>query len=573
MEQINIKNNNIDDFMRAPGHVMRLSKLGCLHQTRISFARTLVRRMAREKWKITTYNKQLDDKGFGQIVYSIKTPDGPLTFTGFSHSLLESERTDRVIAENWDATFVLSFGAPENIKFDALVDEVPLQELGRFSSNEFVLSRANKSVRLFEKLVDLLSNGKQPTFDDINDVGYLMRTTAVYGNGKFGLAHFEKVKSEGRLNSPFQAEMLGVYLIRQFTFDLIEHCAAARGGQKATVLARPIRRMLGIGNATGLGMAPYLINHPKLLNDWILARETALARVRSIKHPNNGDLERVKELIGRCQVHVTKWPTEDNEQNRAIIHIVEDLFKVRELLEDSAWFEKLRPWDRMVSWSEQHLKPETQELLNSILIEPYGSLVDDLGSHKFLDESEETRPSMLLGELKTIIENTYGWALEIDYSEPFGNRYFWYRSAEKEEPRLGKRHEEPGANLEIPIGVAHDVACLYKKLLACNEEMIVAEFLISEPKFRRIVRRIQTLAELPYSEIRDNLIGSDCEPINILRCKLSIFGATKFDPKSKLWTRITLFQGAPLPDELNLPDADDWFAPIFAEEHVAWEQL
>ena len=38
------------------------------------------------------------------------------------------------------------------------------------------------------------------------------------------------------------------------------------------------------------------------------------------------------------------------------------------------------------------------------------------------------------------------------------------------------------------------------------------------------------------------------------------------DPKSKLWTRITLFQGAPLSDELILPEADDWFAPVFACE-------
>ena len=83
------------------------------------------------------------------------------------------------------------------------------------------------------------------------------------------------------------------------------------------------------------------------------------------------------------------------------------------------------------------------------------------------------------------------------------------------------------------------------------------------------MRRIQTLAELPYAEIRDNLISSGCEPIDILRCKLSIFGATKFDPKSKLWTRITLFQGASLYDELKMPEADDWFAPIFPREIAA----
>ena len=35
----------------------------------------------------------------------------------------------------------------------------------------------------------------------------------------------------------------------------------------------------------------------------------------------------------------------------------------------------------------------------------------------------------------------------------------------------------------------------------------------------------------------------------------------KFDPKSDLWTRITMYQGAPLPVDLGRPDADDWCFP------------
>ena len=50
-------------------------------------------------------------------------------------------------------------------------------------------------------------------------------------------------------------------------------------------------------------------------------------------------------------------------------------------------------------------------------------------------------------------------------------------------------------------------------------------------------------------------------PIDLLRCKLSFFGATKFDPRSDRWVRITMFQGAPLPDEmagLTEAEADAW---------------
>ena len=41
--------------------------------------------------------------------------------------------------------------------------------------------------------------------------------------------------------------------------------------------------MLGVGNSTGLGMAPFLINHPQLLNNWINAKETALAEFEASK--------------------------------------------------------------------------------------------------------------------------------------------------------------------------------------------------------------------------------------------------------------------------------------------------
>ena len=74
---------------------------------------------------------------------------------------------------------------------------------------------------------------------------------------------------------------------------------------------------------------------------------------------------------------------------------------------------------------------------------------------------------------------------------------------------------------------------------------------------------MQIGAQYEYSEIQDNLIGISCGPIDILRAKLAFFGASKFDPKSDLWTRITMYQGAPLEDELDRDSADNWcFFPV-----------
>ena len=41
------------------------------------------------------------------------------------------------------------------------------------------------------------------------------------------------------------------------------------------------------------------------------------------------------------------------------------------------------------------------------------------------------------------------------------------------------------------------------------------------------------------------------------RQSLSFFGATRFDPRSDRWVRITMYQGAPLMKENSLSD-DTW---------------
>ena len=65
------------------------------------------------------------------------------------------------------------------------------------------------------------------------------------------------------------------------------------------------------------------------------------------------------------------------------------------------------------------------------------------------------------------------------------------------------------------------------------------------------MRRAQLAASHPYAEIQDNLIGADMLPIDMMRCKLAFFGADRFDPRSDRWIRISLFQGAVYPDEID----------------------
>jgi len=92
--------------------------------------------------------------------------------------------------------------------------------------------------------------------------------------------------------------------------------------------------------------------------------------------------------------------------------------------------------------------------------------------------------------------------------------------------------------------------------------MNIARFMLEYPQTRYMVRRIQTISRFSYGEIRDNLVADKCRPIDLLRCKLSFFGAGKFDPKSDRWTRVTLFQGAPTPADIAAGCEDDWLFAI-----------
>lgn len=551
--------------VRPPATVMRLARVGSFHPTRISFTRTLVRRMARESWRFETVLFALDADGIGTAVYRIDTPDAPLWFVVFADHLDPADRTDRVIAEKWDATFTLTTGEPDASELARLKANIPLQEAGRCTSSEMVLSRANKSVRLFDHVVDALASGRQPERAKILDVGYLVRTTAVYGNGKFGLADLDQIRAAGVFNLPFQAEMLCVFMARQFSLDWVEHIARQRAPETFMPMDGEVKRALGVGNATGLGMAPFLIGHPKLINSWMEAREAALARVRGIVMPMPEQVERFRVLLTRAETHIRQWPTSDPHQRERCDELLDHLQALRET---EATMDREGLWDRLVAWAEVDLGLEAQELLNSLVIELYPGLVDDLENQTGSTEIMAIDPAMSLHDLLGMIGAHYDWTLRFDFSIEAANARFWYRSEEKEEPRLGWRFKEPGADKEMRIAIARDVSQLHGALTEQAADMLdatVAEFLMAFPEWRQTVRRVQSLTGSPYAEFRDNLIDENCRPIDLLRCKLSMFGATKFDPKSDLWTRIAMFQGAPLADGLGAGDVDDWAFPTLAE--------
>ena len=552
--------------LRSPDVVMRLARMGAGFATRLSFMRSLIRRMNRERWRIVPTRFELDDEGYGTVVYTAITPERRYSLIGYSQYLEPERRTDRVIAEAWDTTFVLFDGEPSAADVARLAEQVPKQEAGRCRPSELVLSRANKSLRLFDYVIGALGEGRQPDPKVLGEVGYLMRTTAVYGNGKFGTGDRLRYADRPELAGPFRAELLTVYLIRCFTLDLVEHVARRRNPDRFVPLDRAIKRSLGIGNATGLGMAPFLISHPELIHNWYHAREAALARVRSLDRASADTAARFRVCLDRARRHVAEWAVADEIQSARIAALRGDLETLTRWTGEAAWpGDGARPWDALYRRAEGALSTEGEELLIALLLEPHGALIDELAEGLEVDRDQRLDPTMRVARLRALVDRHYAWALAVDYDDPAASHYFWYASEEKLEPRRGERRAEPGADREMPLTVARDVQALRSALTTAPDGETTAALVMRHPDLRAIARRVQIGARHAYAEIRDNLIGADCRPVDILRSKLAQFGASKFDPKSDLWTRITMYQGAPLADELADADADDWCFPVTPE--------
>jgi len=537
--------------LRDPNVVMKLSRLGSFHQSKLSFLRSFLKEFKDWDYKRDLFD--LNENGYGTAVFSFKKKNRVYSLICFANELDENERSDRVIATKWDTAFTLFDGVPTKLDIDRLKNEVPKQEFGRLSYKELTLSRANKSIRIFNHVVESLSNGVQPDKELLAKVGYLYRTTAVYGSGKFGLADRFRIKDRKEIYGPFRLEMMLVYLVRQFTFDQVNHVAKNRNPKKAVNLDPEICKSLGIGNSTGLGMAPFIVNHPTLLNNWIYAREVSLKKIREIKNVAITESDLFKDCLKKSIKNIISWNTESEYQIKKIKSLLKDLNEFILFLDNEFDFNQEYPFNNLYEYLEEQCGEECVEYVVSMMMEPYDNIVAPLIKKMSSEEDKyfniPTERTVL--ELKTILEDKYSEILNIDFKKKENNLNFWFISKNKEEPRLANRFDENGSDLEQPLAIARDIKKLYEMLSVSKNSSTIAIFLSNNSDLRHVVRRAFIVEKFPYSEIQDNTIGKEIVPIDMLRLKLSFFGALKFDPRSDKWLRICMFQGAPLPGQLK----------------------
>ena len=535
---------------------MKLSRMGSRYPSRLSFSRSMLRRLINDKWEIHKSKFDLDTDGYGTVVYEIIINKDIYSLVCFSAFLDDKDRSDRVIASKWDTAYTLHVGKLSNEDLNRLKKTIPLQESGRNSPNELILSRANKSVRLFQYVVDCLSKGNQPDINEINKVGYLLRTTAVYGSGKFGLSDFTNTKDTTVFNQPFRAEMLSVYLIREFSVELVEHVAKQINPEKAVKLDRKIKQHFGIGNSTGLGMAPFIIKHPKLINKWMIQYTKTLQEIAQI-NLDNIVFEKYKKLLNKALNYLEEVSTSDQFQINKNKVTTEDLKKYIFYINDLDLSQKFK-WLDILDYCDLNFNNDTQEIARVQLIELYPQVSEELAEDMADEEIMDIDGNQSIGDLNKIINDKYSWIKNIDFNNKDSNYLFWYVSAAKLEPRLGERYNEQGSELEQNLGIAKMVSDLFKQIKNVDENQLICEFLLTHPEYRGIVKRIQSLKNYPYSEVQDNVLDKKTIPIDMLRFKLSFFGANRYDPKSDRWLRVSFFSGAPYLSDLNNKNVDEW---------------
>ena len=306
-------------------------------------------------------------------------------------------------------------------------------------------------------------------------------------------------------------------------------------------------------------MAPFIVNHPTLLHNWIYCREKALKEIRSLEEVDINELNFFKDCLIKSKASINSWVTDSKYQNNKINSLKNGLIKFDQFLKNECSIKQKYFWNKVYTWAENNLEDECLEYIVSMMMEPYNDIIDPLINNMSSEEEEYfTIPThKKVSDLKKILENNYKSIIKIDFTAKDSNFNFWFISKNKEEPRVASRYEEHGAELEQPLAIARDIKKLYVKILKEEQTNTIAEFLLKNDEVRHVVRRAFIVNQFPYSEIQDNTIGASLVPIDMLRLKLSFFGAVKFDPRSDKWLRINMYQGAPLSHEMKTSN-DTW---------------
>jgi hypothetical protein len=543
--------------------LMRPERLAAFQPSRISASRALMAQAIAERWQVAIRRFDIGADAAGTAVYEVTTPGGVFSFLAFSNTPQRAGRTGRIIGRAWDMTGALVEGSASDAVIETTRRELPKLYAGRATPNTLIWCRSNRSMRVFDATVAALAAGRQPDAALVAQVCYLMRNTGLDGNGTFGTRSFLALEDSHPLRYPLAAQMLAAYMMREFAADLANHLAALQSPD-AVALSLEIRRFLGIGNGSALGLILFINNHPRLIDAWIGAREDAIAAARALPlGAGDARLAHLQTLVHRA----ARFRREDRMVYDAFAPsalIAQELEQIAALVAglharggDAAW-----PLDALARQVAVGFHAETEETLLSLMIELVPEEADRLARSMIVSEEMDVRPGMRLGALRDILRHEYGWALQQDMSGSGAYAYVWYKSATAEEPRRGLKSEAPPDAFNLGLDVPGLVQALDAALAERGPEESVARLLLARPDLRQITARVQSLAGLRYHQPQANIMGEDFVPAHLVRLmNVAIHGVDKTRDYLARNLRGVLFHGAPTAADLAAGADPDWFYP------------
>jgi hypothetical protein len=552
--------------MRTGSQLMKPESLAAIQPSRFSGARAFMNKMLRERWDISIVRFDVDANAEGTVVYSIKAPDREFSFICFSRPPSRTARTGRIIGQAWDMVGTLNEGPATDSDIESARREIPKLYTGRATHNALIWCRSNRSMRVFDQTLDALAAGHQPAVEDLSKVCYLMRNTGLDGNGTFGTRSFPSLGRDHPLGGVLQAQLLTAYMMREYSCDLVEHLARLKS-DRAVSLDPSIRRYLGVGNGSALGLIFFVHKHPRLIDAWIGARETAIAKARGLEL-DAGDA-RIGKLIDLLQTAIT-FRLQDRMVYEAFTSSAEIASDLKHALETLKVFRDggliqgvahATPLDTLVSSFGKTASPEALETLHSLLIELVPDEADALFTGIDAPDEFTVSPAETLASLADLIRRDYSWALATDMSAPEAYKFVWYKSETAEEPRRGAREEVPEA-LDLGLDICGGVQALMADIELVGPSTTVARLLLKHPEHRHVVARIQSLRDARFHTPHANINAQSFVPIDLVRLmNCGIHGVDKTRDFLNRNLRGVLYHGAPTPDQIRSGFAGTWFYP------------
>jgi hypothetical protein len=530
----------------------------------LSFSRSFVRKMQREKWRIEIARVKLDAEGRGEGLYRIHAPGRTFHFFAISNVFPPDQKVDRSFGINWDVSAAICQGEWTSEREATLRVEIPKQYDGRYDNDVLCFCRGNRSERLFDHVVDMLTVGSQPDAGLLATVGYILRSTAFAGNGLFGMRPFEGLEPEHPLAATYHVQMLSAFLLREFVFDLVDGMAAARSAS-ASKLDRRLKRYLGVGNSAGLGLIPFVANHPHIVHQWCLENERALAEAKKRRAvPGSEACRKMLALLDKTVRYFRQDPRDGNGIFASFELLATQFSAIADHVNGLIGPDAkapARPWGVLAEWIAAHFHLEAVEIFNGLLLELYPEIVAAHETQLTAPERMDVQPEMPVGVLKSKLSSAYDWLKRQPAEED--TAFFWYYPVEAPyEPRRGLRGRAPGYEFESKMDVPLKVAALARALADKSEDATVASLLAARPDLRAIVARVQSVADLPYAELRDNFLSTSFTPFACCRFLLSFYGMEKYDPRPPRSTKGALLQGAPIADEIEEQIEGEWPFPL-----------